>query len=214
MSAATIVIADSIDSCSNALKGFLLDNHAHYQLLHTAAHAQELIGVTRQQQPRLIVTDVDLPGMCSLQLCGQLVQQCPNSCIIIRAAEDIAYHARRMLQAGASGILSKHASNAELRHCLNWVHEGNLHLPKECRHLHLRKFTSQVELGQFEQDVLLRVCLRKSLDQIVEELYTSLSRVKRAKERINQLVGAHDGNSILRWAWLQGYVSLKECWSL
>jgi DNA-binding NarL/FixJ family response regulator len=214
MSATTIVIADSIDSCRNALKGFLLDNPADYQLLHAAAGAQELIERAKQQPPQLIVTDVDLPGMCSLQVCQQLLQHCPHTRIIARAVEDIAYHGRRLVQAGVTGILSKHACNTELRHCLNWVHQGNLHLPKECRHLQLRKFTAERELCEFEVQVLWKVCLRRSLEQIVEELYASLSRVKRAKERINQLAGTHDSSGILRWACLQGYVSLKECWGL
>jgi len=207
-------MADSIDSLRKALEGFLLDNCADYQLLHTSCSANEIINAARQHQPQLIITDVDLPGRCSLQLCRELLQHSPGSHIIVRAADDIAYHGRRHIQAGARGILSKLATNAELRHCLNWVHEGNLHLPKECRHLQLRKFTDDKELDQFDRDVLLKICLRRTLEQIVEELYSSLSRVKRAKERINALVGASDSNSILRWACLHGYVSLKECWGL
>jgi DNA-binding NarL/FixJ family response regulator len=214
MSEISIVMADSIDSCRKALEGFLLDNPADYQLLHTACTAPEVIEAAKQLRPQLIIIDVDLSGMCSLQLCRELLQHSAGSRIIVRAADDIAYHCRRQVQAGARGILSKLAANAELRHCLNWVHDGNMHLPKECRHLQLRKFTDDKELDQFDRDVLLKVCLRKTLEQIVEELYTSLSRVKRAKERINALVGASDSVSILRWACLQGYVSLRECWGL
>lgn len=214
MSATTIVIADSVDSCRDYLEGFILKNRTEYQLLHTAANALEALSAAKQFQPNLIIIDVGLPGMCSLELSQQLVQHCPNTRIIARASEDIPYHARRMVKAGARGILSKTACNDELKHCLNWVHQDNLHLPAECRHLHLSKFAQERELDDFKLEVLRKICLAKTLEQIKDELYACFSRVRRAKEYINTLAGTSDRDGIMRWAYLHGYVSLKECWGL
>lgn len=135
MSAITIIIADSIDSCREHLENFILKNQPNYQLLYTATNAQEVLYASKQFQPHLIVIDVNLQGMCTAQLCREVLQNCAGTRIVARASEDIAYHARRMVGAGALGILSKHACNAELKYCLNWVHQGNPHLPAECRHL-------------------------------------------------------------------------------
>ena len=214
MSAITIVIADSVDSCRDALQGFILENRPDYQLLHTASQAQEVLYTAKQYQPNLVIIDVDLPGMCSLQLCQEVFQHCPGTRIITRTTQDTAYHARRMLKAGALGILSKNACKAELRQCLHWVHEGNLYLPRECHHLHIGKFRNEEELGEFELKVLSKICLTKTLEQIPKELYTSLSRVRRAKETIKRLANTSDSIGIMRWACLQGYVSLKESWGL
>lgn len=214
MSATTILIADSVDSCREHLEGFILKNRNDYQLLHTSTNAQETLFAAKQYQPNLVIIDVGLQGMCSLELSQQVFQHCPNTRIIARASEDIAYHGRRMVKAGVRGILSKHACNAELKYCLSWVHQGNIHLPAECRHMQLSKFAQERELDDFELSVLLNICLRKTLQQIRVELYACFSRVRRAKERIKVLAGTGDRDGILRWAWMQGYVSLKECWEL
>ena len=214
MPAITVIIADSVDSCRYALEGFIRENHHDYQLLHTAANAQEVLYASKQHQPHLIIIDVHLPGMCILQLCQQVLDHCPNSRIIVRATHDMAYHARRMLKEAAMGLVSKNAPNAELRHCLNWVHQGNLFIPPECQHLHIGKFRGEKEPDEFTLKVLLKLCLGRTLEQIVDELYASLSKVRWAKRTINRLAGASDSSEILRWAYLQGYISLKECWGL
>lgn len=214
MSLTTIVIADSVDSCREHLEGFILKNRNDYQLLHTAANATETLYAARHHQPNLVVIDVDLQDMCYLQLSQQVLEHCPHTRLIVRAADDIAYHGRRSVRAGARGVLNKHACNAELKQCLSWVHQGNLHLPAECRHLQLSKFAQERELDDFELEVLLNICLRRTLEQIKVELYACLSRVRRAKDRINALAGTRDRDGILRWAYLHGYISLRVCWQL
>jgi DNA-binding NarL/FixJ family response regulator len=206
-------LSDNLQFLTTAWE-FIRENHSEYQLPRTACQAQELLESTKQYQPNIIITDADLPGMCSLELCRRLPEHCPGTRIIVRCTDDMAWHARRMLRVGAMGILSKNACKAELRQCINWVHQGSLHLPKECRHLHIRKFKEERELGEFEMAVLLNLCLRKTLEQIKDELFASLSKVRRAKEHINRLANAHDSIGIMRWAWLQGYISLRECWGL
>jgi DNA-binding NarL/FixJ family response regulator len=214
MSKITILAADSIDSCRYALESFILQNPNQFKLLYTAAHAQEVVEITKKHSPQIVVVDVDLPGMCSIELCQRLVQHSADSRIIVRASDDVVYHTRQVLKAGANGVLLRHAPQAEMVHCFNTVSQGHFHVPGQCRHLLRHKFDEGRELGHFEQQVLWHLCLRKTLEEIVEVLYASLSRVKRAKERINSLAGTHDSSGILKWAWLQGYVSLKECWGL
>lgn len=214
MDAITIIIADSTDFCRDALASFIRENPLEYHLLCTASHGPELIEKSKQLQPNLVITQPDLPGMCNLELCRQLQQHCANTRIIVRPATDIAYHARRLMVTNVKGVLPRDASNTEIRQCLYSVHGGGYHFDRRCSQLLGRKLREEKELNNFEKEVLDLLCRWKATEKIAAELFVSLSKVRRARERIYRQAGTSNPYDLLRWASMEGYISLHECWGV
>jgi len=112
---APILIVD--DNASNTkLLAFLLTSKG-YQV-RTAASAPEALAVLDEFQPRLILMDIQLPGMDGLTLTRQLKADPRTSGILIIAATAYAMKgdAERARAAGCDGYITKPIDTRRLPH--------------------------------------------------------------------------------------------------
>ena len=103
---ASILIVD--DNASNTkLLAFLLTSKGY--VVRTAASALEALAVLEEFRPRLILMDIQLPGMDGLTLTRQLKADPRTSDIAIIAATAYAMKGdeARALEAGCNGYITK-----------------------------------------------------------------------------------------------------------
>ena len=103
---APILIVD--DNASNTkLLAFLLTTKGY--VVRTAANADETLAVLREFEPRLILMDIQLPGMDGLTLTKQLKADPRTSGIAIIAATAYAMKGdeERVRAAGCDGYITK-----------------------------------------------------------------------------------------------------------
>jgi CheY-like chemotaxis protein len=113
MAATPILIVD--DNPSNTkLLAFLLTARGYE--IRTAASADEAIAVLAQWKPRLILMDIQLPGMDGLTLTRQLKADPATRDIAIVAATAYAMKGdqQRALAAGCNGYLTKPIDTRQL----------------------------------------------------------------------------------------------------
>jgi CheY-like chemotaxis protein len=106
MQGAPILIVD--DNASNTkLLAFLLTSKGY--VVRTAASATEALGVLDEFLPKLILMDIQLPGMDGLTLTRQLKADPRTSAIPIIAATAYAMKGdeQRALDAGCDGYITK-----------------------------------------------------------------------------------------------------------
>jgi len=83
------------------------------------------------QRPKLIILDLNLPGLGGLELLRQLRDQDAAARILVFSMHSEPVYAARALDAGARGYLSKHASPAELRAALTRIAGGLTYVESE-----------------------------------------------------------------------------------
>jgi CheY-like chemotaxis protein len=112
---APILIVD--DNASNTkLLAFLLTSKGYR--VRTAANAPEALAVLEEFRPRLILMDIQLPGMDGLTLTKQLKADPRTSGILIIAATAYAMKgdAERVRAAGCDGYITKPIDTRRLPH--------------------------------------------------------------------------------------------------
>ena len=76
----------------------------------TVADGSALLETVRRVQPDVIVLDVHIPNVDSLQACREITRLHPKTKVIMFTAMDGLHVSEAYVEAGASAFVSKHAS--------------------------------------------------------------------------------------------------------
>jgi two-component system cell cycle response regulator DivK len=103
--ARVLVIEDNADNMKLAI--FLLESAAHTVL--SATNAESGLMLARDEQPDLILMDIQLPGMDGLEATGQLKRDSATSAIPVIALTALAMKGdeERIRAAGCDGYIAK-----------------------------------------------------------------------------------------------------------
>ena len=96
-----------------------------------AANGREALSVFREQQPTLVILDLNLHGVGGLEVLSRLKAIDPDARILVLSMHDDQIHVTRALQAGAAGYISKSAPADELLEAIRRVAGGHTYIEHE-----------------------------------------------------------------------------------
>src|SRR5882724_5564003 len=95
-----------------------------FQCLSQYANAEDALKVLPQERPRVVLMDINLPGMNGVECVRQLKQLAPDTLVIMLTAYEDTENIFNSLAAGASGYLLKRTKSAELLDAIREVVAG------------------------------------------------------------------------------------------
>jgi DNA-binding NarL/FixJ family response regulator len=103
----------------------VLDGVDEVELVGEAADGDELVDVVRREQPRVVLTDLSMPGRSGVEAIRELSRDHPGVAVLVLTmhADDASVLAA--LRAGARGYLIKGADRAELVRAIAAVAAGD-----------------------------------------------------------------------------------------
>src|ERR1700753_1301691 len=81
------------------------------------------------QQPKVVLMDINLPGMSGVECVARLKQSLPQSLVLMLTTYEESDLIFASLRAGASGYLLKNMHPSELTQAVEQVHSGGAPLP-------------------------------------------------------------------------------------
>lgn len=85
----------------------LLQRHAEFTVVGEAADGVEGIKRATQLQPDIVLLDLNMPGMSGVETLQLMLQDCPNTAVIMLTVSEDAEDLSAALKAGARGYLIK-----------------------------------------------------------------------------------------------------------
>ena len=107
----------------------LLESDGDHQVTQ-AVDGRQALGLSRTLRPDLIILDLNLPGLGGLELLRRLVQSGAGKILVLSMHAEPLY-ARRALEAGAAGYVSKNAAPDELLDAVRRVAAGRRYVEAE-----------------------------------------------------------------------------------
>ena len=174
-----------------------------------AANGQELINAIQEQQPDVILMDVEMPVLNGIHATSLIKQRYTHVGIIGLSYSEQSSRVIAMIQAGADGYLLKDTSIDELICAIKTVHEGYSYFtPAVSIFLSAKikkendKYTNgkKKELTPRETQILQMICRGDSSKEIASSLYVSIRTIDSFREKIMKKAGAKNLLQLLRFA--------------
>ncbi len=95
-----------------------------------AANGRDALAIARARRPDLVILDLNLPGLGGLELLGRLIQLEARRVLVLSMHAEPLY-AKRALEAGAAGYVTKNVSPDELLVAVRRVAAGGRYVEAE-----------------------------------------------------------------------------------
>ena len=102
----------------------LLQRHSDFTVVGEAADGVEGIKRALQLQPQVILLDLNMPGMSGLETLQLLLQDCPDSAVVMLTVSEDALDLSAALIAGAAGYLLKNIDTEYLTRAIRRAAAG------------------------------------------------------------------------------------------
>jgi two-component system, NarL family, invasion response regulator UvrY len=175
------------------------------------ADGREALSLYREQQPTLVILDLNLPGLGGLEVVGRLKAADPETRILVLSMHDDETHVTRALQAGAMGYVTKNAHPEELLEAIARVSRGHTYIEREIAEAlvfaRLRASPDALQdLSTRELEILRLLAEGRSLPQIADTLGIGYKTAANNCTRIKAKLGAASTAELIRIAIRRGLV--------
>jgi two-component system response regulator NreC len=123
----TILLADNHEVFRDELRT-LISNKSEMKIVAEAGDGRTAVNISKRLSPDIVITDIAMPDMNGIDITRAILEAMPRTKVIV-----LSYHTDRifvsgMLQAGASGYISKDCAFEELQKAVDAVYKGQTYL--------------------------------------------------------------------------------------
>jgi len=188
----------------------LLTAEAGFELCE-AASGREALSAFKEQQPTLVILDLNLPGIGGLEVLVRLKAGAPDARVLVLSMHDDQTHVTRALRAGAAGYLTKNAPPEELLEAIGRVAEGHTYIEREIAaglvFASIRSSPDPVkDLSSRDLEILRLLAEGRSLSQIADTVGIGYKTAANNCSRIKARLGAASTADLIRIAIRTGLV--------
>ena len=182
-----IVLADDHAVVRSGLR-MLLDHESDFEVVAEAGDIAAAQRYVRGHHPDVLILDLNMPGGSSLEAIPALIQQAPDTRIVILTMQEEPAFARQALGAGALGYVLKEAADSELVEAVRRAAQGETYLnPRLGARLASEPTPGPPDdLSEREIDVLRLIARGHTNAEIAAQLFLSVRTVETHRAHIQQ----------------------------
>ncbi len=191
---------------------YILDKYKHISRVLEVSTGEAALSYNKRFQPDIILLSINLPGLTGFEITRKLKRNYPRAKIIILAVHAKPPYPERLLDAGASGYLTRDCEAEELLLAIKTVAGGQRYIGSEAaKQLALsmlpgRSGSPFEHLSAREMEVMLKLTDGNRIPDIASLLCLSPKTVSTYKYRILGKLGARSEVDMMRMAMRYGLV--------
>ena len=120
----------------------IFNSDPRFHVIAQCGSGEEAIELAKELRPNVVIMDINLPGIDGFNATVQIRKYSPGSKILAVSLHDLPVYARKMLQSGASGYVTKNSSQEEMFKAVVEIFNGRKYICSE-----IKDILAQKELG-------------------------------------------------------------------
>ncbi len=168
----------------------ILDDVSGIKVIGEAGTGEEALKLARKSRPNVVLMDVKMPGIGGFEATRKIRRIDSDIRVLALSVCDNDLYPARLLQAGASGYITKGASTDEMVRAIRTIHSGQRYIaPDIANRLALRHVTNKDAspfelLSERELQVMMMITRGTNAQTIAEGLHLSAKTVNSYRYRI------------------------------
>ncbi len=134
---------------------FILNSDSRFQVIGETSNADEAVEISKDKKPEIVLMDINMTPVNGFEATKMVRKYSPGSKVIGISMHSMPAYARRMLQIGAMGYVTKNSSKDELLTAIVEVHNGKKYICDEVKNI-LAQQELEEEGGPPDMNVLSR----------------------------------------------------------
>lgn len=114
---------------------YVLNSHSGFEVIAECSNAEEAIEKAKNLRPAVVIMDINLPVMNGIEATRQIRKFSPGSKILGVSLHKQPVYARKMMQAGASGYVTKSSKKEEMFKAIEEVEAGRKYVCDEVKNI-------------------------------------------------------------------------------
>lgn len=207
-----LMIVDDHEIVRVGLRQILAD-YSTIEVVGEAGNGETAIRLNRELWPDVVLLDICMPGLSGLETTSRLKQARSDLGVIILSVHESAPYPERLMEAGASGYLTKGCPVTELVQAIGTVAKGGRHIGSAVAQsmalgvLPGHGTSPFDELSAREMEVMLMLADGQRLADIASTMHLSPKTVATYKYRIFEKLDTRNDVAMTRMAMRYGILA-------
>lgn len=199
-----------VDDHGLVRRGFrrMLEDESDMEVVGEAGDGEESIKLAKQLHPQVVVMDCALPGMNGLDATRGIIQNSPETAVLMLSMHSESTWVRHAVEAGAKGYILKNAMDLELGAAIRKIAGGETVFDPQVEPRSALKGERSASLTQRELEVLQMIVDGKSNKEIAAVLDLSANTVAVHRANIMNSLGIHKTAELVVYAIRAGLVNV------
>lgn len=214
----TIYIADDQTLFRKGMSR-LVKSFSSVKEVKEAANGKELMDLVKEQQPDVILMDLEMPVMDGVEATEKIIAKYPDIKIIVLSMHDTQQHIFYLMEIGAHAFLLKNADPEEVKEAIASVIKHDFYqnqividaLRKGAIDQRKQKqvrpiFQEIAPLTDREKEVLQLICRELTMKEIGDKLALSEKTIQNHRARIMVKLNARNTVGLVKYAYESGLI--------
>ena len=185
------------------------------EVVGEAADGSEALKLVEDLEPDVVLMDIAMPIMGGLEATRRICKRFPKTKVLVLTQYDDKEYVFPVIEAGASGFISKVAASAELVSGIRSIYQGDSYLSPSITKLVVENYQHGSErvhndpyqqLTSRERDVLKLVVEGYTTQEIADKLIVSPKTIEGHKTNLMAKLGIRNRIELVRYALRKGII--------
>lgn len=183
-----------------------------------ATNGREALEMVRKLAPDVVLMDIAMPLMDGLEATRRIHKEFPQAKVIVLTQYEDREYVLPVIEAGASGFISKTAASSELTSAIRSVYRGDSFLSPSIARLLVEDYREMAKAGKSrdvseqltgrEREILKLLAEGHSTHEIAQMLVLSPKTVERHKTNLMAKLDIHNRLDLFKYALRKGIITV------
>lgn len=175
----------------------LLHDVPHLKVIGEASNGEDAVLLAKSLVPDVVLMDVHMPGIGGLEATRKMLRHNPDIKILALTIYEDEPYPSRLLQAGASGYITKGSDPEEMIRAIKTIHSGQRYIsPTIAQQIAIKRFTKGEDspldlLSERELQIMMMITQGQKVQDISKKLCLSPKTINSYRYRIFDKLSIH-----------------------